>query len=232
MKKLFFGIFAISLSISSIAQNIAIDVGHFTAKPGAISAFGETELMYNQLMAVNLREALSKTGFKAKVNGLDGNLSNFAERVRQGAGNDFFLSIHHDSVQEYDLTPWDVSGTQQRYTTKANGFSVFVSQNAPHYKKSLFCARAIANSLVESGFKPNFYHHYNNPKGNFQLLYNDLSVYNFNKLLVLKNNPVPAVLLEAGVILSPQEAMAFKDNIHRSRFATATAKGLKTCLAN
>lgn len=231
MKKLFFAALALSIAPTIYAQNIAIDVGHFNAKPGAISAFGETELMYNQMMAVNLKEAFSIAGFKTKLNGIDGNLSRFSERVRLGSNSDFFLSIHHDSVQEYDLTPWQVNGTQQRYTTKANGFSVFVSETAPHYKKSLYCARSIANSLIDAGFKPNFYHHFNNPKGNFQLLYKDISVYNFNKLAVLKNNPVPAILLEAGVILSPQEAMAFKDNNHRTKFAVATTKGLAKCLA-
>lgn len=216
--------------LSALGKTITIDVGHFNEKPGAISALGETELMYNQMMSVNLNEAFKYAGFNTKVNGYDGNLKSLTERARLANGTDFFLSIHHDSVQEYDLTPWEVNGTQQRYTTKASGFSIFVSEDNPHYKQSLACAKSIANSLLDDGFTPNYYHHYNNPKHNFKLLYKDLPVYNYNKLVVLKTNKIPAILVEAGVIVNPQEAVTLKDNLYRTKFSVAAAKGLRNCL--
>ena len=218
-----------NLSVA-LGNVVTIDVGHYNEKPGAISALGDTELYYNQMMAVNLDEAFKYAGFKTRVNGYDGKLKSLSERARLAKGTDFFVSIHHDSVQEYDLMPWEVNGTQQRYTTKAKGFSVFVSEDNPYYKQSLVCAQSIANSLMDAGFFPNYYHYFNNPKGNFKLLYGDLPVYNYNKLVVLKNNEIPAILVEAGVILNPQEAVEFKNNVYRTKFAVATAKGLRKCL--
>lgn len=230
MKKLSFLIIPILIVSNSWAKKVSIDVGHFNEKPGAISALGETELMYNQMMALNLHEAISYTDIQAKINGLDGNLKSLTERSRLAKGSDLLLSIHHDSVQEYDLREWEYNGSVQRYTTKANGFSVFVSEDNPHYKQSLVCAKSVANALLDAGFEPNYYHHFNNPRGNFKLLYSDLPVYNYNKLIVLKTSKVPAILLEAGVIVNPREAVAFKDDLHRTKFAVATAKGLRNCL--
>lgn len=230
MKSTFLLLSTLLIASGVSAKTITLDVGHFLEKPGAISAFGETELMYNQMMSVNLYETISALDYKVKVQGYDGKLKSLSQRAAQAKGSDFFISIHHDSVQEYDLQPWEFNGTMQRFTNKAQGFSVFVSEDNPHYEKSRKCAVNIANGIASAGFPPNYYHHHHNPKGNFKLLYKDLPVYNFNKLVVLKTNKIPAILIEAGVILNPVEANALKDNNVRTRFAIGVAAGLRKCL--
>src|SRR5207253_4778228 len=78
---------------------VAIDVGHFIEEPGATSARGRPELDFNRDLAAEIESAARRDGLKTMLIGADGFMSQLARRAAAAADADFFLSVHHDSVQ-------------------------------------------------------------------------------------------------------------------------------------
>ncbi|MBK7849505.1 MAG: N-acetylmuramoyl-L-alanine amidase [Zoogloea sp.] len=90
-------------SVTAVAaQPVAIDVGHYLERPGAISAYGVSEFEYNHALAAVIAARLAGAGVLVRLIGHRGEMADLRARPREAeaAGAGLFLSIHHDSVKE------------------------------------------------------------------------------------------------------------------------------------
>lgn len=209
---------------------IAIDVGHSLARPGATSARGRLEFEFNRELAQVVERTLHGYGFRTLLIGDAGDRTGLTERTAAAAGADFFLSIHHDSVQPQYLETWTVGGEEQKWSDRFSGYSLFVSRQNPHPKKSLACARAMGEALRAAGQTPSL-HHAEKIKGeNRPVADTTNGIYYFDDLVVLKTARSPAVLVEAGIILNRHDELLLREPATKRRIAAALADGLRECL--
>jgi len=197
-----------------------VDVGHYRAEPGVISYSGIPEFEFNLRLALEIKNTLEKDGMRVRMIGEKGNLIFLNHRTRAAKGADLFLSIHHDSVREH-LTP-----RREEFA----GFSLFVSRLNSHAKKSLACASAIGAELRGAGMTPSRYHA--DPViGENRPFADELNgVHYYDNLGVGKTAKMPAVLVEAGVIINRDEEARMNDPEVRARIADAVVRGTKRCL--
>lgn len=191
---------------------IALDVGHTAAVGGATSARGISEFEFNARFAREALTALREAGFeRAFLVDDTGGPIELLERTRRAqlAAADFFVSIHHDSVQPRFLTEWVFEGETRRTTNYARGFSIFITETpagGPHHAAaSRRFAERLADGLIARGLTPTL-HHAEPIKGeNRKLLDRDRGVYAFPELAVLRTAAMPAALYEVGVIINKDE---------------------------
>lgn len=216
---------------SARAATIAVDVGHGPARPGATSARGRPEFDFNRDLARAVGAALERRGFGVRLINELGDIGDLRARAGAAAGADFFLSVHHDSVQPHYLETWDVNGTRRHYSDRFAGFALFVSRANPAAARSLACASAIGRALRAAGRAPSRYHAEPIPGENRPFADEESGVHYFDDLVVLKMATPPAVLLEAGVIVNRQEELLLERPDVRAATAAAIADGLARCLA-
>ena len=202
------------------ATEVAVDVGHYAGAPGVISASGVPEFEFNKALAFEVREVLQAAGVRVRMIGEQGDFADLYARTRAARGVDLFVSIHHDSVQE-------------RYLPVAHefaGFSLFVSRINPQVAKSVVCASAIGAALREAGFIPSLYHA--DPVRGEDRPFADAAngVHYFDNLAVAKTASMPALLVEAGVIVNREEEARLSDPATRRRIAQAIGVGVQMCL--
>lgn len=213
------------------ATVVAIDVGHYLERPGAISAYGVTEFEYNHALAAVLAARLASDGAPVRLIGQRGEMADLWARPAQAeaAGAGFFLSIHHDSVKEEYLQPWTWNGRALRHSERFAGFSLFVSRLNPRLAESLACASAIGAELRQAGL-PVATHHGLSSEGVARPWADETNgVYFYDNLVVLKAASMPAVLLEAGVIVNREEERALAGAARRALTAEAVRRGLGRC---
>ena len=198
-----------------------MDVGHYAAEPGVISASGRPEFEYNLALALEVKNELEKLQMQTRLIGERGDYAVLHQRTRDAQGADLFLSIHHDSVKE-SLLP-----QAERFA----GFSLFVSRENPRAEKSLECASAIGRKLREGGFTPSRYHA--DPLTGAPRPFADEAngVHYYDNLAVGRTAKMPSVLVEAGVIVNREEERRMRDPELRRRIAAAVAGGARECLA-
>jgi|SRR5882724_2461938 len=216
---------------SAHGATVAIDVGHFIEEPGATSAHGRPELDFNRDLASEIESAARGRGLSTMLIGYDGFMSQLTHRTAAAAAADFFLSVHHDSVQPYLIQTWEYDGVERWYSDLHSGFSLFVSRKSRAPKASLACASAIGASLRAAGFSPSLYHAEAIPGENKPFADKVNGVHYYDNLIVLKTARTPAVLLEAGVILNRAEDLRMRSEEVRKRMAGAVAQGLERCLS-
>jgi len=180
------------------AAEVAVDVGHTLAASGAVSARGGKEFDFNRVLAAGVVSALSTRGLGVRPINFDGRIASLEERPRQAAGSNFFISIHHDSVQAELLEEWQWEGTPQTYSDRHSGFSLFVSRDSPDLDTSLRCASAIGARLRRMGFVGATHHADSLPGRSRPYADADNAVYYYDNLIVLYRTTLPAVLFEAG----------------------------------
>ena len=211
---------------------IAVDVGHSRAHPGATSARGVPEFQFNATLAGEVAEALRQDGMAVDLIGADGGVNGLAERTAAArtARAGFFLSIHHDSVKDEYLQPWQWQGTEHRYADASfSGFGLFVSRKNPHLLESLHCASAIGQRLQAEGFHHSTYHADRVMGEGREWADEQNGVYYYDNLVVLKTARQPAVLLEAGVIVNRDEETALASPQAQDRMVHAVRAGLEAC---
>jgi len=214
------------------AAVIALDVGHFTARPGAVSASGETEFEFNRALAIVLRQVLQERGFTVKMIGESGDMKELEARTRAAKGADIFLSLHHDSVQPRYLEYREINSRRQHYCDRFSGFSLFVSRINPDAAQSLSFAVSIGKSLRQAGFTPSP-HHAEPIPGENRVFADALNgVYYFDELVVLKTADIPAVLIEAGIIVNRKDEVMLRQPETRKKISTAIADGVEEYLKN
>lgn len=227
------GLFLLLLAASAAARAaplVALDVGHFTAEPGATSARGRPELEFNRELAALIREALVARGVRVLVIGADGDMAVLSRRTAAARGAALFLSVHHDSVQPHYLEEWTYEGETRRFSDRFAGFSLFVSRRNPDMGASLACASAIGAAMRGAGFAPSLYHA--EPiKGESKPFADRANgVHYYDNLVVLHSATQPSVLFEAGVIVNRAEELALRAPGTHGRIAEAVADGVRSCL--
>ena len=197
-----------------------MDVGHYSAEPGVISASGRPEFEYNLELARQVKSGLESLGLGVRLIGERGDYAVLHHRTRDAAGADLFLSIHHDSVREWLLPQ----------AAKFAGFSLFVSRGNGHPDRSLACASAIGARLRAAGFTPSRYHADAVLGENRPFADEANGVHYYDNLAVGKTATMPSVLFEAGVIVNPAEDARMRDPLVQARIARAVAEGTRQCL--
>ena len=92
---------------------VAVDVGHGEKDTGATSARGRSEFAFNRDFAGLLATTLRQRELGVKEINFDGRIGSLYARPQAANGSDFFISIHHDSIGEAWLLPWEWEGQAQ-----------------------------------------------------------------------------------------------------------------------
>ncbi len=203
---------------------VALDVGHYWIKPGAISATGVTEFTYNLSLAQSVLARLRQAGFSgAFLIGERGTPLRLIRRteIAKEAGADLLISLHHDSVQPQYLSHWEVNGQPEKYSDKFHGYSIFISEENIHSKESKDFALLLGQALVNEGLVPSLHHAEHIPGENRTVLDARLGLYRYDGLVVLKTAPMPAVLLESGIIVNRAEEEQICDGNYHELVAAA-----------
>jgi N-acetylmuramoyl-L-alanine amidase len=188
--------------------------------PGVISASGRAEFDFNLELAVQVANAIRSRGLGVRMIGERGDYAQLHHRTRDARGADLFLSVHHDSVRERYLPVAD----------RFAGYSLFVSRRNPRAREGLACASAIGARLRAAGFVPSRYHADPVLGENRPFADEANGVHWFDNLAVGHTATMPSVLLEAGVIVNPEEEARMRDPAIQAAIAAAIAQGAAECL--
>lgn len=213
------------------APLLAIDVGHSLNRPGAYSARGRPEFVFNRELAQVLQQTLSGQVVETLMIGADGEMDHLTDRTATASqfGASLLLSVHHDSAKPRYLGRWRWQGERRYYTDRFSGFSLFVSRKNPDWQASLACASAIGLALKQAGFHSSG-HHAKGVAGEGREWANRAAgVYFFDDLVVLKTATMPALLLEAGVIVNRRDELRLQQGSYQQAMARAVAEGLAKC---
>lgn len=221
MKHGVYGLTMALLSGHTIAASIdvAIDVGHSKARPGAIAASGATEFSLNRALALRVDASLRSMNLSTQMIGVNGDADRLADRTSSATRASLFVSLHHDSIKQEWL---------QR-AQEFSGYSIFVSRRNIAPQKSLACAKKIALQMQASGFTPSHYHALEVPGEGRPFADMELGIHWFDDLIVLKTASQPAVLIEAGVIVNPDDEALVSSTEGRSILASAIGTGIRAC---
>ena len=206
---------------------VAIDIGHSSSSPGAISARGVPEYNFNRNMARLLlarlqRDPQFKGSFIINDTGEKMSLSS-RPYLAESRGADIFLSIHHDSVYPDQLSQWVYQGKLMDVCDEISGYGVFFSEKNGQPTQSHRLADLIGGEMRRAGLVPDLNHA---GRGNKILLDRNKGVYIFNNLVVLKSAEIPAALVECGVIKNSQEEVKLCDPRQQQRIVEAIYRGV------
>ncbi len=208
---------------------VAIDPGHTRTNPGAISARGRTEREFNELLASRFLDELLRAGFaKAFLTNVADDVLSLADRPRIAAARraQLLVSIHHDSAQPHLLSHWDYAGKHRAYTDSFSGYSLFVSNRNGDPVGSLRFARLLGTQLRTTCLNPTLHHAVTIPGEGREVVDPGLGIYRFNDLAVLAGASMPAVLVEAGVIVNRRDELLLRSSSHRRKIALALAEAV------
>ena len=238
-----FGVEALAQSCASKPAKdviVALDVGHVAMQPGdrctlfktcswgATSARGVAEYDFNLALAHAMRQELVRAGYQSTIvlttelRGVRG-LTHRAARANT-AHADVFLSVHHDAVRDRFVKKWDVDGVERNYYDDARGYSLHVSRRIPD---SLTLARLVSDELLKAGLGFTTHHEPRAVVG-AAVPYADAArgIYWRDRLVVLNATRMPAVLLEAGVILNRDEELLLASEPFRLTIASAVVRAV------
>lgn len=231
----FFGlILAALLGFASLraaaAPLIVVDVGHSLKRPGATSARGASEYSFNKELAARICLRLQENGFpNARCVDDAARDTSPARRAENAAaaGAALLISVHHDAVQPHYLEEWIMDGKKRKFCDRFQGFSLFYSHKNPAAARSLALAKALGERLAEAGLTPTLHHAEPIPGENRELVDARAGVYRFDDLLILKRAAMPAILLEAGVILHRDDELACLTPERRDIVAMAVVRAVQ-----
>jgi N-acetylmuramoyl-L-alanine amidase len=215
------------------AFRVVIDVGHTAQAPGATSARGVPEFVFNLNLARRIEQQLRAAGFRRSVLLISEGRSfkALAERVRRAnaLGADLFLSIHHDSVPDRFLEKWEYEGQQHGFSDRFRGHSIFISYDNSDRAGSLLFATLLGAQLGERGlqYTPHYTERY---MGHRQRTLVDAraGVYRYDQLIVLRDTDMPSVLLEAGSIINREEELRMGSVEHQALISAAVADAVES----
>jgi N-acetylmuramoyl-L-alanine amidase len=194
------------------AFRVVVDVGHTLEVPGAVSARGIPEYAFNFQLASGIKQALVDAGFSKTVLLITATApwAGLVERaVRANAmPADLFVSIHHDSVPDNLLETWQYEGQENHFSDRFKGYSIFVSNDNVRRAASLKFGGMLGKELEARGL--HYTPHYTLAlmgRNRHKLLDSVAGVYRYDKLIVLRDTRMPAVLLEAGSIVNRDEEL-------------------------
>jgi len=138
-----------------------------------------------------------------------------------------FISLHHDSVQPRYLSPWTIDGHPQHYSDIFHGFSLFISSKNSHEQESKEFATLLGQMLLDEGLTPSLHHAEKISGENRPLLDPRIGLYRFDDLVVLKTAPMPAVLLESGIIVNRTEEQQIRNGPYDELVTAALVKAIQ-----
>lgn len=208
------------------AAEVALDVGHTLADPGAISARGRGEYHFNRALAPVVQQALETRGITVRPINYDGRIETLWARPDAARGTDLFLSLHHDSLPAHEQETWVWEGRRLTYSDRYAGFSLHVSRRNPRANDQRSLSSAIGSGMRLAGFLPTRHHYPKHPWAD-----EENAVHWHDNLVVLHRTTLPAVLFEAGVIKHRDEELLLSDPARMARMpADAIATGVAACL--
>jgi len=191
---------------------VVLDVGHTAESPGAKSARGIDEYIFNLRLAKLIDQALLDAGFAKTVLMVTDGPGIRSMYVRMARANsldaNLLLSIHHDSVPDSFLEKWDFNGKPETFSDRFKGHSIYVSDDNVDLKDSLMFGSLLGQQLKARGLQ--YTPHYTEKfmgRNRHELLDADAGVYRYDTLFVLKKAQMPAALLEAGSIANRDEEL-------------------------
>jgi N-acetylmuramoyl-L-alanine amidase len=222
---------------------VVLDVGHTDKDSGQMSARGVKEYDLNMKLARRVLEELVNTGFISTQMIVTSGPNTHESRVRRSKrandlGADLFISVHHDGVTNETLMPWQYNGKTHRFLDKFEGFSLWVSQKNNKYEESLSFARNLADRLMASGLKFTTHHDELTNTEKYgrvaPLVDRERGIYDASDhIAVLYESHMPAVLLEAGMIVNRAEEEALSSPGRRATIAKAVAVAVERfCAVN
>ena len=208
-------------------MRIVVDVGHTPQQSGVRSAHGKSEFSFNLALAKATADALIQRGFvKTRLLESSGiGSAQLFERTKHAnmMKADLLISIHHDSVQDRYLKTWHPAGRPEKYSDNFSGYSLFVSRKNPHFSQSLALAKRVGEEFHARGMA--FTRHHAEPiRGEGRTLIDDeLGIYVFDELVVLRTSKAPALLIEAGIISNRADELHLAEPAIRAQTAQAVA---------
>ncbi len=191
---------------------VVLDVGHTPESPGARSARGIDEFVFNLRLGKLIDQALRDAGFAKAVLMVTDGPGVRSMYVRMARANsldaNLLLSIHHDSVPDSFLEKWEYQGKHETFSDRFKGHSLYVSDDTADLKDSLMFASMLGQQLKSRGLQ--YTPHYTEKfmgHNRHELLDADAGVYRYDTLFVLKKAQMPAALLEAGSIANRDEEL-------------------------
>jgi N-acetylmuramoyl-L-alanine amidase len=213
---------------------VAVDVGHTRDKPGEISARGRPEREFNLALAKRLDSALASRGIRSLLINPEGEAMALHDRPRLAAeaGASLLISIHHDSVQDHYKTEWEWGGRRLFHADQFSGYGLFISALNPAYDESLRVATNMGKGLLAAGLRPSLHHAEAIPGEGRPLVDVARGVYRYDDLVVLKYATIPAVLVEAAIIVNRAEERKAREPAFQAKVAEALAAAAQAhCLA-
>ena len=233
MSCLSFLIFVTTISGDCWAEDfiIAIDIGHTINIPGAISARGVPEYLFNQNIGTLLhRQLLQDMRFKGSFiineTGDDISLSARAAIANQ-RGAHLLVSIHHDSVEPKDLSQWLCQGRIMPHCDRFTGYSIFYSEKNGSPLNSLIFAGILGSEMLHTCFCPTLHHAEKFTGGDKDLIDKTRGIYKYNNLIVLKEATMPAVLFECGIIKNRNEELQLGNTQYQQKLVAALFSAIK-----
>jgi N-acetylmuramoyl-L-alanine amidase len=204
---------------------IALDVGHTPQAPGATSARGVNEYVFNQQLARQMETALIKGGFTdtklITAQGVGRDQLRMRTERANALGLDLLVSIHHDDVQAVHYSKWLYRGTVRNYSDKFSGYSLFVSRDNQHFDTSLAFAKLLGRELRARGLRFSAHHAEPIAGENREIIDLEAGIYAYDDLFVLKFSAAPAVLLEAGIIVNRDDELALSSPKRQNQISDA-----------
>lgn len=229
-----FLLLAFAVANAEAAQTVvAIDVGHSAKKPGATSARGLPEFAFNRALGEVLFSVLSEHENIAPIiiNAPDYDL---ALRERTRAANKLsaavFVSIHHDSVQRQFLSEGRYDGKSFYFSRKASGYSLFISAKNPQYDQSVRLAQAVGHKMRGAALRASSHHAEDIDGERREPVNAELGIYLHDGLAVLRTSAMAAILIEAGVIVHPEEEVRLADAENQLLLGRTIAEGIAAYL--
>lgn len=213
---------------------VAVDAGHGPRRSGAVSATGVPEYVFNLRLAQQIVAALHAAGFPKAfmLDPVGRDLSPRARAARaNAAGAGLLLSIHHDSVQPQFLQTRTVAGATRHFCDSFAGYSVFYSDRNTRAAASLALARRIGRELAAAGLSFTRHHAADIPGERRPLVDDVAGVSRYDGLAVLAGARMPAVLVEAGVIVNRQEEAELAAPARQQKTARAIAQAVRNWCA-
>ncbi len=213
---------------------VVLDAGHSPARPGAISARGVAEVVFNDRLAGEVSKRLEAGGaVRVVLSRKPQENLGLKKRSRRilAARPDLVVSIHHDSAQERFFSEWEYEGKKRRYSDKFSGFSLFVPTRGYYSEMSLMAAGSLADRLLEGHYEFSVHHAMKIPGESREWVDSGRGIYAADFLYLARNLRAPFVLLEAGVIVNRGEEARLSDKREIDRLAAAIADGILAFLS-
>jgi N-acetylmuramoyl-L-alanine amidase len=209
---------------------VVIDPGHTKKSPGAISVRGIYEVEYNDKLAAKISKALIAAGYRAVLTRRPNQDITLEERVAvaNAAKAQLLLSIHHDSAQLVYLRETSAKGKKIYRTRKPiAGYSIFISGENSRFDESYKFAEILGGELFKTGRRPTLHHAEMIPGESRPLLNERLGIYRYDGLVILKKPVIPAVLLEAGVIVDENDEEYVSRRENQDKIVRAVVRAVR-----